>query len=91
VEGHTVAVAQEWFDRFSGGDDNPNNNKICGQKIKISKNGKDEYATITDICPRKCRSQRTMRICADVYSFQPALWEVSTCLRVYLSRSRTWT
>lgn len=51
MEGHTVAVAQEWFDHFSGGDDNPNHNPICGKKIKIYKNGKEEHATITDICP----------------------------------------
>ena len=46
-----VAVAPEWFDEFSGGDSNPNHNKLCGQTINISKNGKTTQAKVADICP----------------------------------------
>ncbi|ELQ35685.1 riboflavin aldehyde-forming enzyme [Pyricularia oryzae Y34] len=38
-EAMVVAVAHELFDEAGGGDANPNNNRLCGRKIRVSADG----------------------------------------------------
>ena len=43
-----VAISHELFDSFGTG--NPNNNPVCGHKIKATYNGKTTVATVVDRC-----------------------------------------
>ncbi|TLD33510.1 hypothetical protein PspLS_00715 [Pyricularia sp. CBS 133598] len=47
-----VAVAHELFDEVGGGDANPNNNRLCGRKIRVSADGgRDSIeVTVVDRC-----------------------------------------
>lgn len=79
---YIVAVAQEWFDEFSGGDNNPNRNPICGIKINIEKNGKKTQATIKDICPCKWNDTEERSSCVLILSLQLAIEVILTCLKI---------
>jgi expansin (peptidoglycan-binding protein) len=48
---HIAAVSHLLFDAFPGYNDiNPNNNPVCGRKIKISYLGAEVIVTVTDRC-----------------------------------------
>ncbi|KAF2742540.1 hypothetical protein M011DRAFT_472131 [Sporormia fimetaria CBS 119925] len=50
--GYTAAIpASQWGDDIWGSPDNINGNAWCGQKIKITYNGKTIDATVQDKCP----------------------------------------